>query len=88
MATIDHRGVTRGKMLWFNEDKNQGVIATEQAERLPVHGSAFDGEPPQGPCSGLLVEFELEANEGEPRAARVRLVPEVVGRRARRRRSR
>lgn len=88
MATTDHRGVTRGKMLWFNEVKNQGVISTDEAERLPVHGSAFDGEPPQGPCSGLVVEFELEPGEGEPRAAHVRLVPEVVGRRARRRRSR
>ena len=88
MSTTDHRGVTRGKMLWFNEVKNQGVIATEQAERLSVHGSAFEDRPPQGPCSGLVVEFELEAVEGEPRAANVRLVPEVVGRRARRRRAR
>jgi cold shock CspA family protein len=76
----------RGKMLWFNEAKNRGVIATE-AERLPVDGGAFEDEPPQGNCSGLIVEFDLEAGEEGPRAARVRVVPEPDARRARRRRS-
>jgi cold shock CspA family protein len=77
----------RGKMLWFNEAKNHGVISTDEAERLPVDGSAFEDEPPQGPCSGLVVEFDLEAGDGDPRPARVRVVPEPEARRARRRRS-
>jgi cold shock CspA family protein len=76
----------RGKMLWFNEAKNRGVISTE-AERLPVDGAAFEDEPPQGPCSGLIVEFDIEAGEEGPRAARVRVVQEPEARRARRRRS-
>jgi cold shock CspA family protein len=77
----------RGKMLWFNETKNHGVISTDEAERLPVDGSAFEDEPPHGPCSGLVVEYDLEAGDGDPRPARVRLVPEPEARRARRRRS-
>lgn len=77
----------RGKMLWFNQEKNHGVITTAEAERLPVNGGAFEGEPPQGPCSGLVVEYDLEAGDDGPRAGRARLVPEPVGRRARRRRS-
>jgi cold shock CspA family protein len=77
----------RGKMLWFNEVKNYGVIATDDG-RLAVAGSAFEDEPPQGPCSGLVVEFDLEAGDDGPRAERVRLVPEpVAAHRARRRRS-
>lgn len=76
----------RGKMLWFNEAKNHGVISTEEG-RLPVDGSAFEAEPPHGPCSGLDVEFDLETVADESRAGRVRVVPEPVVRRARRRRS-
>ena len=77
----------RGTMLWFNEAKDHGVIATDDG-RLPVAGSAFEGEPPQGPCSGLVVEFDLEAGDDGPRPERVRLVPEpVAAHRARRRRS-
>jgi cold shock CspA family protein len=82
-----HTKPLRGKMLWFNEEKNRGVISTE-AERLPVDGGAFEGAPPQGPCSGLVVEFDIEAGDEGPRAARVRVVPEPIPRRARRRGSR
>ncbi len=77
----------RGKMLWFNEEKNHGVITSEEAERLTVDGSAFEDKPPQGRCSGLVVEFDLEEGDDGPRAARVRVVDEPVGRRARRRRA-
>jgi cold shock CspA family protein len=76
----------RGKMLWFNEEKNRGVISTDD-ERLPVDGGAFEDAPPQGPCSGLIVEFHLETGEEGPRAARVRVIEDAVPRRARRRRS-
>jgi cold shock CspA family protein len=76
----------RGKMLWFNEEKNRGVIATDD-ERLPVEGAAFEDAPPQGPCSGLIVEFDLETGEEGPRAARVRMIEDAVPRRARRRHS-
>ncbi len=77
----------RGKMLWFNEAKNQGIISTEDAERLPVDGSAFVDEPPQGSCSGLVVEYDLETTDDGPRAARVRVILDPIARRARRRRS-
>jgi cold shock CspA family protein len=77
----------RGKMLWFNEAKNVGLISADE-ERLPVEGRAFQDEPPRGPCSGLVVEFEIEAGADGPQAARVRVVPETVPRRARRRGSR
>jgi cold shock CspA family protein len=81
-----HAQPLRGKMLWFNEEKNRGVISMD-AERLPVDGGAFEVAPPQGSCSGLIVEFHLETGEEGPRAARVRLIEDAVPRRARRRHS-
>jgi cold shock CspA family protein len=77
----------RGKMLWFNEEKDHGVITSDEAERLTVEGSAFEDKPPVGRCSGLVVEFDLEDGDDGPRAARVRVVDEPAGRRARRRRA-
>ena len=78
----------RGKMLWFNEVKDHGVISTDDVGRLPVAGSAFEDEPPHGPCSGLVVEFDVETTDDGPRAERVRVIPEpVAAHRARRRRS-
>ena len=31
----------RGKMLWFNEDKDLGFIMTDEGERLSVLGVGF-----------------------------------------------
>ena len=78
----------RGKMMWFNEAKTDGVISMDDAERLPVDGSAFEGEPPHGPCSGLVVEVARpRGRRGRPAPRPVRVVPEPEARRARRRRS-
>ena len=76
----------RGKMLWFNEEKDYGFIATDEGERLYVHGSGFeDGVRLRGPCAGIIVEFTIEEDANSRRAERVRVVPDVVPRRARRR---
>jgi cold shock CspA family protein len=76
----------RGKMLWFNEDKDIGLIATEDGEQIDVHGADFtDGSRPVGRCAGLAVTFELGGN-GSRRAERVGLVEELDPRRARLRR--
>ena len=41
----------RGKMLWFNEKKDLGIIRTDEGERLSVLGPAFTGgKRPQGRC--------------------------------------
>lgn len=80
----------RGELLWFNETKNHGFIRTEEDERLYVHRSGFlPGKPPEGRCAGTKVTFEREPAEGEHafQAVGVELVPEVMGGRARLRRS-
>ncbi len=33
----------RGKMIWFNENKDHGFIRTDEDERLSVLGSGFAG---------------------------------------------
>jgi cold shock CspA family protein len=79
----------RGKMLWFNEEKDHGYIETDAGERLYVHGSGFEGGLRlQGPCAGIIVEFTIEDEADSRRAERVRVVPDVAPRRARRRGSR
>jgi cold shock CspA family protein len=76
-------------MLWFNEEKDYGFIETDEGERLYLHGSGFeDGVRLQGPCAGTIVEFTIEDGAEPRRAARVRVVPDVAPRRARRRGSR
>ena len=78
----------RGKMLWFNEDKNRGVIVADDGEQLEVHRSGFAEEAPEGTVGGLVVEFTVtDDGNGGRRAESVRLLPEVAPRRARRRRS-
>lgn len=75
-------------MLWFNEEKGYGLIATEDEEQIHVDGSAFAaGAPPVGRCSGLPVSFELREDGDERRADQVVLVDEIAPRRARMRRS-
>ena len=75
----------RGRMLWFNEEKNLGQIEAEDGERLEVRGEHFaSGWRPAGRCSGTIVSFGVA--EGDVRTALdVTLVPEIVGQRARRR---
>jgi cold shock CspA family protein len=76
-------------MLWFNEDKDYGYIETDEGERLYVHGSDFEGgERLHGPCAGTVVEFVISDDADSRRAERVRVVPDVAPRRARRRGSR
>jgi CspA family cold shock protein len=79
---------SRGKMLWFNEEKGHGFIATDDGERLYVDAAGFAEGPPSGPCAGLIVEFRVEADAEGRSAQATRLVPEISPRRARRRGSR
>jgi len=77
----------RGKMIWFNENKDHGFIRTEEDERLLVTGDGFaDGEKPEGRCAHMTVTFQIEANGGERQARNVAFEQEVAARRARLRR--
>ena len=77
----------RGTMLWFNEAKDSGFLATEDGARVAVDGQDFvDGVRPKGRCAGLPVVFELAGVDGEKRAQAVRLEDASAPRRARRRR--
>jgi cold shock CspA family protein len=77
----------RGTMLWFNETKDVGLIASETGERFTVTGDHFSngGRPPLGRVSGLEVEFRIAGNGEDRRAEHVSLVEESIPRRARRR---
>ena len=77
-----------GEMIWFNNDKDFGFIATTTGERLYVAGSAFrDGTRPEGRCSGLAVTFRATDGDEAPTAEDVVFVSEAPSRRARSRRS-
>jgi cold shock CspA family protein len=81
-------GRTRGEMLWFNNVKDHGYIATEAGQRLYVHGSGFrDGSRPQGRCAGRPVSLHVLGDGQTARAEDVVLVEEPSPRRARMRRS-
>jgi len=75
----------RGTMLWFNEEQHHGVITTDDGEQLQVLRSGFVESAPEGPCGGLVVEFDVAEDGSGRRAEAVRLVPQVEQRRARRR---
>ena len=75
----------RGTMLWFNEEKHEGVITAETGERLRVEEAAFELGAPEGRCGGAVVTFQLSADR--ERAEQVVLMPDVNSRRARRRSS-
>jgi cold shock CspA family protein len=77
----------RGTMLWFNGDKDLGVIETPEGERYPVQGAEFKPERPGLRCRGTAVEFEVAGDE-EPVATAVRMLTEDAPRRARRRHGR
>lgn len=78
----------RGAMLWFNEEKGHGYIATEAGERLYVDAAGFAESHPTGPCAGLAVEFAIGEGTDGRFAHDTRLVEEIAPRRARRRGSR
>jgi cold shock CspA family protein len=80
----------RGEMLFFNHTKGFGFIRTDEGERLYVHRDAFrPGMPPVGRCAGKKVTFQREPYEGEHahQAVGVAMLEEVLGGRARLRRS-
>lgn len=80
--------LSRGEMLWFNEEKGHGYIATDAGERLYVDAAGFADSHPVGPCAGLVVEFEVDEGPDGRFARGARLVEEAAPRRARRRGSR
>jgi cold shock CspA family protein len=74
----------RGKMLWFAEAKDYGFIATEDAERLYVHGTGFAGGlRPKGRCAELPVTFIVTVDDGTRKAEDVAFLEDVAPRRAR-----
>ena len=76
----------RGTMLYFNSDKDYGLIATEGGDRVGVHASGFaSGAGPIGRCGGIAVEFRVTARDGEQVATDVTVLPDISPRRARRR---
>jgi cold shock CspA family protein len=79
----------RGEMLFFNKERGDGFIRTDEGERLYVERSGFlPGEAPEGRCAGLKVDFTRGPNPGEHASAAfsVSMVPDFIGGRARRRR--
>ena len=80
-----------GKLLWFNDAKGHGFIATDEGERLLVERAGFskgaDISRLSGSVSGLDVTFEVDTDDPERRAVGVDFAPEDAPRRARRRRS-
>jgi cold shock CspA family protein len=74
----------RGKMIWFNEKKDQGFIRTDEDERLSVLGSGFaGGARPIGRCADAVVTFDISESNGTRQATNVVFEPEAVARRAR-----
>ena len=82
----DEGSPRRGKMLWFNEEKNRGVIVADDGEQISVLRSGFVGTAPEGTVGGIAVEFQIADDADGRRAEAVRILPEVSPRRARRRR--
>ena len=76
----------RGKMLWFNEEKDYGYISTDEGERLYIAGAGFaEGKRLEGRCAGLAVEFAVVSVEGSREARECMLVEDEVPHRPRRR---
>jgi hypothetical protein len=75
-------------MIWFNNAKDLGFIATAKGGRLSVQGSDFEGGGrPQGRCGGRAVAFRVIGEGADARAVDVVFVDEPSPRRARNRRS-
>jgi hypothetical protein len=74
----------RGKMLWFNEDKDHGFIMTDEGERLSVLGPDFaGGKRPEGRCAEAPVTFDVDDSNGTRQAQNVSFDVEIAPRRAR-----
>ena len=76
----------QGKLIWFNPEKRHGFIRTEEGERLLVEESGFEpGHLLGDRCAGTPLTFEREdpLADGDARAVRVTVNPEMVPRRAR-----
>ena len=79
----------QGEMLWFNQEKDLGVITTETGDRIDVAGNDFAvGERPKQRCAGAAVTFRVAVADDESKAVDVSFVPEVEQRRARMRHAR
>ena len=79
----------RGELLWFNEERQDGVIVVDDGSKVVVLGGGFaPGHAPEGRCAGLPVSFDLVEDSGEPRAVSVEVLEAPAARRARRRGSR
>jgi cold shock CspA family protein len=75
-------------MIWFNNTKDLGFIATATGDRLSVQGSDFEGGGrPQGRCGGRIVAFRVVGEGPDARAVEVVFVDEAAPRRARSHRS-
>lgn len=75
----------RGRMRWFNEAREAGVIEAEDGANYTVEGEDFVlGKGPKGRCAGLVVDF-VPGEDG--RAQQVSFPEDDVPRRARSRRS-
>ena len=76
----------RGKMKWFNEEKDHGYIETDEGERLYIPGTGFaGGKRLTGRCAGLAVEFTIVGAKDERQASECSLVVEETPYRPRRR---
>jgi cold shock CspA family protein len=76
----------RGKMKWFNEEKDHGYIETEEGERLYISGSGFaGGKRLRGRCAGLEVEFTIVGASDQRQASECVLVEGETPYRPRRR---
>jgi cold shock CspA family protein len=73
----------RGTMLWFNREKDIGVIEAEDGARLDVLGSDFRDALPPLRCRGTAVEFSVA--DGRRHATGVSILDLEPPRRARRR---
>ena len=79
----------QGELLWFNEERQDGLIAADDGSRVVVLGTGFaPGHQPVGRCAGTPVTFELVHEDGEPRAVGVTVDDIAPSRRARSRPSR
>jgi hypothetical protein len=72
----------KGEMRWFNEERGDGVIESDDGMRFTVLTSDFLVAPPIGRCAGLPVVFKGDGTRAaevavplaaaDPRRARLR----------------
>lgn len=64
----------KGKVKWFNNEKDYGYIEVEGENDVFVHFSAIQGEGYKTLEEGQEVEFEVEQGQKGPQAANVRKI--------------